>query len=129
MPGSSCVVYDPENCVLSTVVKYFADANQEGRSVEQIEWADGVDEASDIETGQALAKILWNKESDTTIVAPQSCEGTIESINGKIQYEWLHKKVQRLLCLKEQKGIGVTPSMQQAAKPARRKSTKKTKPK
>ena len=129
MPESSSVVYDRENRVLNTVVEYFAQEYQAGRSVDQIEWADGVKEGSDVKPRQVLAQIVWNNGPDDTIKAPASCTGTIASINGKIEYEWLHLKVQCLLRLKEQKGIGVAPSIQQAAKPVQRRSTKKTKPK
>jgi hypothetical protein len=124
MPETQNVVYDPVNRKLSTVVKYFADANQEGRSVDQIEWENGVKEGSEIKSGCTLAQIHWNKGPDTPIVAPDSCEGIIKCINGKIEYEWLHEKVQVLLCLKQQKDTGVAPSIQQAAKPAQPRSTK-----
>ena len=96
----SPVVYDAANRELKTRKDYFAQID---KPVIGIKWEKGIDVGAEIKPGQLLAQIVWDNATKTPIVAPSKCTGRIKSINGQIEYEWLHLQSQVLLRLAARK--------------------------
>ncbi len=99
MPGNqsnSPVVFEAANRELKTRKDYFAQIE---KPVIGIEWEKGIDVGANIKSGQLLAQIVWDDATQTPILAPSKCTGTIDWKNGQIKYEWLHLQPQVLLRL------------------------------
>lgn len=94
---SSSVSYDSTNRELRTVRKYFAAKDA---AVLQIKWKEGIRKDARIKPGRILAHIIWDGLPAEPVRAPAGCEGTIESTNRRIRYEFLHRRVETLLRLK-----------------------------